>query len=81
MKDALRDLLVSYVGDDMVKVIVGPEGSGIDAFLFEELRDSLKKKCPKARMVDARGLSSEGIKENCPKEGGGQRTFIFASNL
>lgn len=81
MKDALRDLLVSYVGDDMVKVIVGPEGSGIDAFLFGELRDSLKKKYPKARMVDARGLSSEGIKENCPKEGGGQRTFIFASNL
>ena len=82
MKDALRDLLVSYVGNDMAKIVVGPKGSGIENFLFEELKAALIDAYPTAEAIDTRGLSQDEIKKAClqkQKEEG--RAFVFVKNL
>lgn len=82
MKDALRDLLVGYVGNDMAKIVVGPKGSGIESFLFDELKAALMDAYPMAEAIDTRGLSQAEIKKVCIKEQEKEgRAFIFVRNL
>lgn len=78
MRDCLKGLLLSSIGNGRVKVIVGASGSGAESFLFEDFASSLKEKAPLAEFVDLRALSSKEIEDICVEKKKGGKECFFA---
>ena len=82
MRDCLKGLLLSSIGNGRVKVIVGASGSGAESFLFEDFASSLKEKAPLAEFIDLRALPSKEIEDICvEKKKDGKDCFLLAGNL